>query len=1043
MFDFAESLAFLQRVLPHGDDDWYCLVGLDINAKQSGRPKSKQLFANTWVALEAHAQTLIASKYNVYFACSSFKEEKKRTKANAKREKAFWMDLDVGEGDEKFDSKTEAREELTSFCEKAELPLPTIVDSGGGLHVYWVLDKAIDTSLWLPAAKRLKQLCVKHKFRADPACTSDAARILRVPGTLNYKTDPPGKVSVIAEASVVTFSTIENAVGKVTPKTITESTPRKIGVDEVYDFRKLLTLTKDGEGCEQIRWMLENPALVKEPLWRAGLSIARNCKDADKWVHKLSKNHPEYDKDLTDEKARGIVSDEEKESGIVKNDYSCRAFMDENLAVCQQCSHYNRKKGLAKGPLSLCLDIQRAEYVNGVIVGGDGLFAESNTEAHLEKKNEDNLNEAPSKPNAPVEKELGGDGIAWLAPMEDQADLGVCYLDSSLSNPDFMDGYYLSKEHRLFRTTEKPGESDLCIVNGPLYLLGHIKDTNGSWHLHIRFYKSGYKKPPIELLFETKHLGSAPGFSSHALEKGLVVRDYEAVRVMLVRWWEFMQQEDTREATMRKQLGWVDDNHSGFVVGDTELLGNGKIKYSPCSGELKKTAAYLQPKGDLEAWKKVVEPFSRSGWDSRAFAFASAFGSVLMSPAFKQRGVLLSLISSASGTGKTTLLKCINSVFGHPEDMLSQSGDTMNALILRLGVCNSISFTMDELTNMCTHKEYAKEKGGGSGAMGKLISTISQGRDKERMQSSINALRENNATWRTICVSTANASALDYIRTNKGYNDGESMRLMEYNLDMTEDVELVREERVALYDKALYENYGLAGRIYVDWVITHLTEVVNHVHAIHDELEASVGYMIKERFWSAAMSCTIAGCDIANKLGLWDKNASEMFAWVTRDLLPSLRDDALSDTVDYKEILSDFIASHWSRTIVVEDDTAHANGEGTFILHEPSDYNSCDIRYGKKDKKLYVHTQTLVDYLTSRQYLKKDMLQKLKEEGIFVTTKGKNGRTNNTHRMNLSKGTQQPITIRETYVFNWESIDVPDHILDEETTEAPAAEVSH
>ena len=43
MFDFAESLAFLKRVLPSGDGDWYCVVGLDINAKESGRPKSKQL----------------------------------------------------------------------------------------------------------------------------------------------------------------------------------------------------------------------------------------------------------------------------------------------------------------------------------------------------------------------------------------------------------------------------------------------------------------------------------------------------------------------------------------------------------------------------------------------------------------------------------------------------------------------------------------------------------------------------------------------------------------------------------------------------------------------------------------------------------------------------------------------------------------------------------------------------------------------------------------------------------------------------------------
>ena len=1039
MFDFAESLAFLQRVLPHGDDDWYCLVGLDINAKQSGRPKSKQLFANTWVALEAHAQTLIASKYNVYFACSSYKEEKKRTKANAKREKAFWMDLDVGEGDEKFDSKTEAREELTSFCEKAELPLPTIVDSGGGLDVYLVLDKAIDASLWLPAAKRLKQLCVKYKFRADPACTSDAARILRVPGTLNYKTDPPGKVSVISEASVVTFSTIENAVGKVTPKTITESAPRKIGVDEVYDFRKLLTLTKDGEGCEQIRWMLENPALVKEPLWRAGLSIARNCKDADKWVHKLSKNHPEYDKDLTDEKARGIVSDEEKESGIVKNDYSCRAFMDENLAVCQQCSHYNRKKGLAKGPLSLCLDIQRAEYVNGVIVGGDGLFAESNTEAHLEKKNEENLDEEPSKPNAPVEKEVGDEGIAWLAPMEDQASLGLCSADSRQSNPDLIDGYFLSPGHNLYQTTKKPGEEPICIAQMPVYLLGHVEDTSGKWHLHIRFYKSGLGKPFTEIMISTGALRSTIEFAGQVLEKGLVAENYEALRQMLRLWWGTMQRENIRELKMREQLGWVDNNHSGFVVGDTELLGNGRIKYSPCSGELRKTVSSLQPTGDLETWKKVVEPFGRPGWEARAFAFAAAFGSVLMSPSFRQRGVLLSLISASSGTGKTTLLKCINSVFGHPEEMLSKSGDTLNALMVKLGVCNSVSFTMDELTGMVNNRAYAGVKGGGSGAMGMLINRISSGKDIDRMLSSSNALRDNNATWRTICVSTANNSALDHVQSVKAHNDGESMRLMEYNIDMTQADRLGREERKELYDKALYENYGLAGRIYVDWIITHLSEATNHVAVINEELEKRAGTQVKERFWSAAISCIIAGGDIANKLGLWTKKAPDMFAWCLDELIPNLRYNAPPDKIDYEKYLSEFLSSHWANTIVVEDDGARANsGGGTLVRKEPDDRYDCLVRYAEKDKKLYVHTKTLQTYLKNNEITKADMLDGLEKAGVYNKSKGRRS-------VNLSKGTDRLEDTMEAYVFNWDrhTMGAEELILDEETTEAPASEVSH
>ena len=124
---------------------------------------------------------------------------------------------------------------------------------------------------------------------------------------------------------------------------------------------------------------------------------------------------------------------------------------------------------------------------------------------------------------------------------------------------------------------------------------------------------------------------------------------------------------------------------------------------------------------------------------------------------------------------------------------------------------------------------------------------------------------------------------------------------------------------------------------------------------------------------------------------------------------------------------------------MVEDDQAHRNsGGGTFVLHEPSEHESCFVRYGKKDRLLYVHTKTLVKYLTDRQLLKKDMINKLEPEGIFVRKNEKS-----THRINLSKGTERVETIMETYVFNWENDAIPDLIPDKETTEEHTSTVAH
>ena len=53
---------------------------------------------------------------------------------------------------------------------------------------------------------------------------------------------------------------------------------------------------------------MENQQDISEPLWRAGLSIAKFCNDADKAVHKMSERHPEYSEHLTDEKVELIKS---------------------------------------------------------------------------------------------------------------------------------------------------------------------------------------------------------------------------------------------------------------------------------------------------------------------------------------------------------------------------------------------------------------------------------------------------------------------------------------------------------------------------------------------------------------------------------------------------------------------------------------------------------------------------------------------------------------------------------------------------------------
>ena len=135
---------------------------------------------------------LLDDKQDVYFACSSWVEPTERKGVNAKEQRIFWLDIDCGFDTKKrkwkdYETKDDALVALREFTDKTGLPTPTIVDSGNGIHCYWPLTESIDKAIWKPVAEGLKFLCAKHGLKADGACTADMSRILRVPGTKNFK----------------------------------------------------------------------------------------------------------------------------------------------------------------------------------------------------------------------------------------------------------------------------------------------------------------------------------------------------------------------------------------------------------------------------------------------------------------------------------------------------------------------------------------------------------------------------------------------------------------------------------------------------------------------------------------------------------------------------------------------------------------------------------------------------------------------------------------------------------------------------------------
>lgn len=196
---------FLQRVLP--------TVGAYIVGELTADKKFKNYHANSVRNAVSKVFEIDAAGNDAFFALASYHEPGTRKGDNVLSVKSFWIDLDCGEEKEAegkgYAGKRSAVTGLLAFCTAYDLPIPTIVDSGGGLHCYWILNQEISAAEWLPLAKKLKQIMAMGAavLLADPSRTADIASVLRPPGTRNRKPKYNSAiVKVLRESANIDFA---------------------------------------------------------------------------------------------------------------------------------------------------------------------------------------------------------------------------------------------------------------------------------------------------------------------------------------------------------------------------------------------------------------------------------------------------------------------------------------------------------------------------------------------------------------------------------------------------------------------------------------------------------------------------------------------------------------------------------------------------------------------------------------------------------------------------------------------------------------------
>lgn len=240
----------------------------------------------------ANGEIRIVNDVDMYFAPANFKTSSDgRKQSNVASVRAFWLDIDCK--NDGYSSKEEALEALLSFCTTVAPKPSAIVDSGGGIHVYWILDHAIEPTEWQHAAKRLRQACVEHGLRADHSRTTDYSSLMRIPGSVNQSVR--AVATVIFESDSVTLDEFTARMPPIrVPSSDAEFTvPFNTPPGDAHQI---------ADRCAAMGQIRELRGNVQEPLWYAGLQVIAHCANAEHIAIEWSNGHPEFSIEETLEK---------------------------------------------------------------------------------------------------------------------------------------------------------------------------------------------------------------------------------------------------------------------------------------------------------------------------------------------------------------------------------------------------------------------------------------------------------------------------------------------------------------------------------------------------------------------------------------------------------------------------------------------------------------------------------------------------------------------------------------------------------------------
>lgn len=849
-----DATDFLDAVLPSQGP--YCVC--ELTSK-----KREHVFLPTKDATYASALLFDQTEKNAYFALASFTEGTKSRKAeHARSMRSLFVDVDCGEG-KAYPNKRAAVEALSAFLESSQmggLGQPWIVDSGGGIHVYWPLSEDVSIPEWKVLAEGFKRLCAEQRFRIDMTVTADAARVLRVPGTTNWKYPKPvvlrhrgdtfqyedmmrvvrsHKIDLPAAKLSDELASLPGAPLKRTPDAVSV----KIAENTATYFKDILVRTvTTSSGCGQLAHYLNHATEDgMEPLWRGLLSLAKVCDDGWKAAQKISSLHP-YDNTRLTQKWNEI-----------KGPYPCTKFDSENPGICPSCPNW----GKITNPLRLGSQLRIDESEKTIEVVADTQDPTVPPERYV-------------RPQAPRGFNYGEKGGIYKQEIVEDA-------EGNKSNKPILILAY-----------------DMFILDilrqGAVHSAQMVVQREGRYvTLTYPMRAAVSKDDTLKFLAENNVVAYGSGNDK---------RLFDYVR-------SCVEEASSRKAPtlVPAQYGWQED--MSFVFNGTVYYPDGTERRVPMP-DLENLSQATRVAGTLDGWRKIVSLLDRKGYTDVVAHMCLGFGSPLMKFS-GLHGLTFHAGHSLSGTGKSLALNLCASIWGSPLQFRVNKNTSLVAMQQRAGSLNGLPFTVDEVTGLAReHAQWFPD----------WTFTFSEGKGKERMESGTNRERTNNSKWYGLAFFTSNTFMLDIMTGMSEHSmEGEIRRFLEWNPGTVlswepEELDIV---------KTMDVHYGVAGEVFVKWLVTN-RETAEYVwKLVYDKLFKDFKATNDERFWVAGCASILAGATLCGP------RYANIYPFDARAIQASLLKDvergrlALSRAKRKPEdVLNSYIRDFYGQFVVIE-----------------------------------------------------------------------------------------------------------------------------